>query len=151
MTSIVEDIKHRRKRNLKEHTEKILLIFLTNRGILVSEVLQILFNLTRNFQSANKRKEAWRCHNFFCVCFIRVSTEARDLISAMLNINPLTRPTLKQIRRHPWMTMKGDMASTIVRIHSLAKTMWPANEIRPTSPVLAPVVKRIDICSILID
>ncbi|XP_015760664.1 PREDICTED: uncharacterized protein LOC107339844 [Acropora digitifera] len=24
----------------------------------------------------------------------------------MLNINPLTRPSLKQIRRHPWMTMK---------------------------------------------
>ena len=88
-------------------------------------------------------------HNFFCVCVIRVSTEARDLISAMLNINPLTRPSLKQIRRHPWMTMKGDMASTIVRIHSLAKTMWPANEIRPTSPVLAPVVQRDDI-SILI-
>ena len=38
---------------------------------------------------------------------------------------------------------------SIVRIHSLAKTMWPANEIRPTSPVLAPVVQRDDI-SILI-
>ena len=88
-------------------------------------------------------------HNFFCVCFIRVSTEARDLVSAMLNINPLTRPSLKQIRRHPWMTMKGDMAWAIVRIHSLAKTMWPANEIRQTSPVLAPVVQRDDI-SILI-
>ena len=54
----------------------------------------------------------------FCVCFIRVSTEARDLISAMLNINPLTRPSLKQILRHPWMTMKGDMALIILRIHS---------------------------------
>ena len=57
-------------------------------------------------------------HNVFCVCFIHVSTEVRDLISVMLNINPLNRPSLKQILKHPWMTMKGDMASTILRIHS---------------------------------
>ena len=46
----------------------------------------------------------------------------------MLNINPLTRPSLKQIRRHPWMTMKGDMASTIDYFTVSCLVAWPLNE-----------------------
>ncbi|XP_044163417.1 CBL-interacting protein kinase 15-like [Acropora millepora] len=43
-----------------------------------------------------------------------VSQEARDLVSTMLNINPLTRPSLKQILRHPWMTMKEPTDDVLV-------------------------------------
>ncbi|XP_067031340.1 uncharacterized protein [Acropora muricata] len=43
-----------------------------------------------------------------------VSQEARDLVSTMLNINPLIRPSLKQILRHPWMTMKEPTGDVLV-------------------------------------
>lgn len=35
--------------------------------------------------------------------------EAKDLILGMLNVNPLKRPSLRQILKHPWMTVKDSV------------------------------------------
>lgn len=55
------------------------------------------------FQTARKLEKK-QVKRYF---FILVSSEAKDLILWMLNVNPLKRPSLRQILRHPWMTMKG--------------------------------------------
>ncbi|XP_015754756.1 PREDICTED: CBL-interacting protein kinase 11-like [Acropora digitifera] len=40
---------------------------------------------------------------------VYLTQEAKDLILWMLNVNPLKRPSLRQILRHPWMTVKDSV------------------------------------------
>ena len=67
----------------------------------------------RILKKASKRSVAYEASESFIATYQSLSvfifflTEAKNLISSLLNVVPMNRPTLRQILNHPWFTMQG--------------------------------------------
>lgn len=56
-------------------------------------------------------------------------TEAKNLICSMLNVVSINRPSLRQVLRHPWFSMRGRYTSYYTTNYPwLSKALEPGNE-----------------------
>ncbi|CAH3173889.1 unnamed protein product [Porites lobata] len=58
-----------------------------------------------------------------------LSPEAKNLISSLLNVVPMNRPTLRQISNHPWFTMQGSTETFCSNVLTKKKSCDKENEL----------------------